>query len=329
MNLINKNVLITGGTGSFGVAMLKALLKKNQIREIRILSRDEKKQFDLRNQFNNKKIKFFIGDVRDANSLDAPFKNLDVVFHAAALKQVPSCEFHPLEAVKTNIIGTENVIKASNNNKVKKLICLSTDKAVYPINAMGCSKLMMEKICLSNAQTNNYTDICITRYGNVIGSRGSLVPQIIEQINKNEPITITNPKMTRFLMSLDEAIKLVLYAIEKGENGDIFVQKTKSTTIESIALALKEIFKSKNLIKIIGIRKGEKIHETLLTSTERFNAKETKKFFKINTKNQYNYNSYFKEGDVTNRSLKDYTSENADFFNKKELKQLLSNIEIT
>lgn len=329
MNFSNKIILITGGTGSFGTAMLENLLKKNQCKEIRIISRDEKKQFDLRQRIRSQNVKMYLSDIRDKASLEVPFKNVDFVFHAAALKQVPSCEFHPMEAVKTNIIGTENIIKACRYSKVKKLICLSTDKAVYPINAMGYSKAMMEKICTANSLNSKETQICITRYGNVIGSRGSLVPQVLSQIKNHETITITDPKMTRFLMSLEDAIELVLHAIRHGKNGDIFIQKAKSATIEKIINKILEINNKKNYPKkIIGIRKGEKIHETLLSSIELQNSIEKKNYFLLNTVNKFNYKIYLEKGKKFKNKINDYTSELAEKISEKELENIIKNIKI-
>ena len=251
-----KKILITGGTGSFGSHVLKKFIKNKNIKEIRVVSRDEKKQYDLRNYFKNDKIKFYIGDVRDLGSMQKCLPGVDCIFHAAALKQVPSCEFHPIEAVKTNVLGTENVINTAIEHKVKKVICLSTDKAVYPINAMGFSKALMEKVCTSNIHTTNKskTSICVTRYGNVIASRGSLIPLLIDQIRKNEPMTITDPRMTRFMMTMDEAIELVMYAITHGKNGDIFIKKTESAKVLEIADGIRTIYKKpKHNLNFIGI----------------------------------------------------------------------------
>ena len=277
MNFTNRNILIVGGTGSFGNEFLKNFIEnKIKFNEIHILSRDEKKQYDMREKYKNTNIKFHIGDVRDASCTDSITKGIDYVFHAAALKQVPSCEFYPMEALKTNILGTNNILTSSIKNEVKKVICLSTDKAVYPINAMGISKAMMEKVALSKSLLRqNKTKICVTRYGNVIGSRGSVVPLIIDQIKNDKPITVTNMDMTRFLMTLDDALDLVFYAFEKGSNGQLFVKKSPSTTIKILVKALLKLFNKKNHpLKIIGVRHGEKMHETLLSSEERALAKE-------------------------------------------------------
>lgn len=278
--LDNKIILITGGTGSFGSTFLSKIAAYNH-KEIRILSRDEKKQDDLRKKFNDTRIKFFIGDVRDINSIKYAIKGCNYIFHAAALKQVPSCEFFPIEAVKTNVYGTYNVVSTAIRYKVDKVICLSTDKACYPINAMGISKAMMEKVALAEARNSDYTKICITRYGNVMASRGSVIPLFIDQINRDKPLTITNKDMTRFLMSLDEAVNLVLYALENGENGDLFVQKSPASTIGDLAKALIKLFNSKSKIKNIGIRHGEKLHETLLTSEEFSKSIEFDNYFKV------------------------------------------------
>ena len=293
INLKNKTLLITGGTGSFGNAVLDKLIG-SEISEIRILSRDEKKQHDMRVHYNNPRIKFFIGDVRDRESIRAAFNEVDYVFHAAALKQVPSCEFFPMEAVKTNVFGTDNVLSIAIENKVKKVVCLSTDKAVYPINAMGVSKAMMEKVFVAKSRTTDYTVICGTRYGNVMGSRGSVIPHFYEQINSGNDITVTDPDMTRFMMTLEEAVNLVFFAFQNGKAGDIFVQKSPSTTIGNLAKTMKKIFKSTVKIRNIGIRHAEKVHETLLSKEERMVAKELEKYFVIPSDNRdLNYNKYF------------------------------------
>ena len=293
INLKNKTLLITGGTGSFGNAVLDKLIG-SEISEIRILSRDEKKQHDMRVHYNNPRIKFFIGDVRDRESIRAAFNEVDYVFHAAALKQVPSCEFFPMEAVKTNVFGTDNVLSIAIENKVKKVVCLSTDKAVYPINAMGVSKAMMEKVFVAKSRTTDYTVICGTRYGNVMASRGSVIPHFYEQINSGNDITVTDPDMTRFMMTLEEAVNLVFFAFQNGKAGDIFVQKSPSTTIGNLAKTMKKIFKSTVKIRNIGIRHAEKVHETLLSKEERMVAKELEKYFVIPSDNRdLNYNKYF------------------------------------
>ena len=292
----NKKLLITGGTGSFGNAVLNKFLSSD-LNEIRIVSRDEKKQHDMRMKYNNPKIKFFIGDVRDNESLRPALQGVDYLFHAAALKQVPSCEFFPLEAVKTNVLGTENVLSVAIENNVKKVICLSTDKAVYPINAMGTSKAMMEKVFVAKSRTTDSTIICGTRYGNVMASRGSVIPHFYDQIKAEKDITVTDPRMTRFMMTLEDAVNLVLFAFENGKQGDIFVQKSPSTTIGELALTMKKIYKSSVEIKNIGIRHAEKMHETLLSKEERLVAEDLEKYFRIPADNRdLNYNKYFFEG---------------------------------
>jgi UDP-N-acetylglucosamine 4,6-dehydratase len=323
-----KNILITGGTGSFGTAFVLFLLKKKiQFKEIRIFSRDEKKQEDLRKFLNLSKIKFYIGDVRDVASLNTAIKNVDYIFHAAAYKQVPSCEFYPLEAVKTNILGTENVLQKAIEHNVKKVICLSTDKAVYPINAMGISKAMMEKIVISKSMVEkNNTIICITRYGNVLASRGSVVPIFINQIKNNQPITVTDPSMTRFLMPMNKAIELVMYAMTNGKNGDIFIQKTPATSIDIIVKALLKIFNKKNNYKInvIGNRHGEKKHESLLTREESFKAKDLNQYFKITSDiRDLNYDLYFSKGNKKISEIEDYSSNNVRQLNLRETEKIL------
>jgi UDP-glucose 4-epimerase len=334
MNVIKKKtIVIFGGTGSFGNAFLEKAIKL-PFKEIKIFSRDEKKQNDQRILFNNKKIKFIIGDVRDKDSVKNVTEGVDYVFHAAALKQVPSCEFYPMEAVKTNILGTENIINSCIENEVKKVICLSTDKAVYPINAMGMSKALMEKIVIAKSREikNNKTSLCITRYGNVLLSRGSVIPMFVSQILKKEKINITNPSMTRFLMSLDEAIDLVLFAIENAKNGQIIIPKTKATTLEILALAVMNIYKYPNtMVKIIGTRHGEKLHETLMNRQEYIFSSTTKKYFLINSdQRDLNYNLYFSEGKKDFNSYQDYTSSNTSQLNLKQtinlLKPLILNI---
>ena len=318
----NKTLLITGGTGSFGNAVLNRFLKSD-IKEIKIFSRDEKKQDDMRRLYKSKKIKFFVGDVRDPLSIDGAMANTDYVFHAAALKQVPSCEFFPVEAVKTNIIGTENVLNSAINNKVEKIICLSTDKAVYPINAMGISKAMMEKVFVAKSRNSGKTKIIGTRYGNVMGSRGSVIPLFIEQIKAGKPITITDPKMTRFMMTLDDAVELVLYAFKNGNQGDLFVQKSPAATVSVLAKALVELYKSKSPVKEIGIRHGEKMYETLVTKEEMIKAEDQEKYFKITPDGRdLNYDQYFSKGTV--KSSKDeYNSNNTNVLNVEEMKNLL------
>ena len=322
----DKILLITGGTGSFGNAVLNKLINSD-ILEVRILSRDEKKQHDLRVAYNNPKIKFFIGDVRDKQSLVSAIKGVDYIFHAAALKQVPSCEFFPIEAVKTNILGTENVLSVAINNNVKKVICLSTDKAVYPINAMGTSKAMMEKVFVAKSRTSDSTVICGTRYGNVMASRGSVIPHFYDQIKSGKDITVTDPNMTRFMMTLDEAVNLVLFAFENGNPGDIFVQKSPSTTIGELASTMKKIYNSPVEIKNIGIRHAEKVHETLLSREERMVCEELKDYFRIPSDNRdLNYNKYFSEGQRNLSQIEEYNSFNTNRLSEAELIKLLSSI---
>ena len=323
----NKTLLITGGTGSFGNAVLNRFLQSD-IKEIKIFSRDEKKQDDMRRSYKSSKIKFFVGDVRDPLSIDGAMANTDYVFHAAALKQVPSCEFFPVEAVKTNIIGTENVLNSAINNKVEKIICLSTDKAVYPINAMGISKAMMEKVFVAKSRNSGKTKIIGTRYGNVMGSRGSVIPLFIEQIKAGKPITITDPKMTRFMMSLDEAVELVLYAFKNGNQGDLFVQKSPAATVSVLAKALVELYKSKSTVKEIGIRHGEKMYETLVTKEEMIKAEDQEKYFKITPDGRdLNYDQYFSKGTVKS-SIDEYNSNNTNLLNVEEMKNLLQDLPI-
>ncbi len=324
----NKTLLITGGTGSFGNAVLNRFIKSN-IKEIRIFSRDEKKQNDMRLKYNNPKIKFIIGDVRNYCSIHNAMKNVDYVFHAAALKQVPSCEFFPIEAVKTNILGVENVLEAAIENNVEKVIALSTDKAVYPINAMGISKAMMEKLVIAKSRTiyNQNTILCCTRYGNVMASRGSVIPLFVEQIQNNHPITITDPNMTRFLMSIDEAVDLVVFAFTNGNQGDILVQKAPASTINDLAIALKEIFNSSIDIKIIGTRHGEKLYETLVTREEMSKAIDLGKYFKIKADNRdLNYNNYFINGKKEISRQNDYNSHNTKRLNIDKIKEKLLNL---
>jgi len=321
----NKTLLITGGTGSFGNAVLDRFLNTD-IGEIRIFSRDEKKQDDMRKRYNNNKVKFYIGDVRDIQSIRNAMFGVDYIFHAAALKQVPSCEFFPLEAVKTNVLGTDNVLTTAIECEVKKIICLSTDKAAYPINAMGISKAMMEKVFIAKSKTvdSNKTTICGTRYGNVMASRGSVIPLFIDQIKTGKPITITNPNMTRFLMSLDEAVELVIYAFMNGIAGDIMVQKAPASTIGDLAQALKELFDSENEIKIIGTRHGEKQYETLLTKEEYFVAEDRGDFFCVPAdKRDLNYDKYFVEGRQKLSNEEEYNSNNTKILTIKQIKELL------
>lgn len=321
----NKVLLITGGTGSFGNAVLKRFLNTD-IGEIRIFSRDEKKQDDMRRALKSNKVKFFIGDVRDYNSVAAAMHGVDYVFHAAALKQVPSCEFFPMEAVKTNIIGTDNVLNAAIAYGVKKVICLSTDKAVYPINAMGISKAMMEKVMVAKSRTVDpgKITICGTRYGNVMASRGSVIPLFVQQIKAGQPLTVTDPKMTRFLMRLDEAVELVLFAYENGAPGDIFVQKAPACTIGDLAQAIKEIFNADNEIRIIGTRHGEKLYETLLTREEMAHAEDLGKYYRIPADTRdLNYDRYFIKGEEQISYGSEYTSHNTERLNIEQVKDKL------
>ena len=320
-----KVLLITGGTGSFGNAVLRRFLKTG-IKEIRIFSRDEKKQDDMRHYYNNDKIKYYIGDVRSYQSIDEALYGVDYVFSAAALKQVPSCEFFPMEAVKTNVYGTDNVLSACIHQGVKKVICLSTDKAAYPINAMGTSKAMMEKVFVAKSRTidEDKTLICGTRYGNVMCSRGSVIPLFIDQIRDNKPITITEPKMTRFIMSLEEAVELVLYAFENAHTGDIFVQKAPACTIETLAQAVKELFHGQNETKIIGIRHGEKMAETLLTAEEYLRAVDEGGFFRVPADNRdLNYDRYFTKGMEKRADIVTFNSDNTTILNVEQVKEKL------
>lgn len=321
----DKVLLITGGTGSFGHAVMERFLNTD-IKEIRIFSRDEKKQDDMRKKYKNDKLKFYIGDVRDVNSLRDSMHGVDYVFHAAALKQVPSCEFFPLEAVKTNVLGTDNVLTVAINARVKKVICLSTDKAAYPINAMGISKAMMEKVFIAKSKMIDpqQTLICGTRYGNVMASRGSVIPLFINQIKNNLPITITDPNMTRFLMSLEEAVELVIFAFENAIAGDIMVQKSPASTIGDLAIAIKELFNAKNEIKIIGTRHGEKLYETLLTKEEYIVAKDMGGFYRVPADTRdLNYDKYFVEGDQLLTTEEEYNSHNTQRLSIEEIKQKL------
>ena len=318
-------LLITGGTGSFGKALLKKYLNTSKFTEIRVFSRDEKKQDELRKSLSSTKVKFYIGDVRDISSLENVINGTDFIFHAAALKQVPSCEFFPLEAVKTNILGTNNVLTVAKNQKVKKVVVLSTDKAAYPINAMGMSKALMEKVMVANSRDCEYSKsiLCGTRYGNVMASRGSVIPLFIDQIKAKKDITITNPDMTRFMMNLDNAVDLVMHAFEKGNNGDIFVQKSPAATIKTLALALLELYSSNSKIKNIGIRHGEKMYETLVTKEEMIKSEDQGEYFKILPDNRsLNYDQYFSKGTVKS-SLDEYNSSNTKLLNVKEMKKLL------
>jgi len=323
----DKILLITGGTGSFGNAVLDRFLDSD-IKEIRIFSRDEKKQHDMRVAYNNHKIKFYIGDVRNENSLRDAMIGVDYVFHAAALKQVPSCEFYPIEAVQTNVLGTENVLNAAISNDVEKVVCLSTDKAVYPINAMGVSKAMMEKVFVAKSRNSKNTIITGTRYGNVMASRGSVIPHFIDQIKSGKPITVTDPNMTRFMMTLDHAVELVLYAFNNGQSGDIFVQKSPASTIGELAQSLKDIYNSEVEIKTIGIRHAEKMHETLLSKEEFMVAEDLGEYYKVAADNRdLNYDKYFSKGSEI-VELEEYNSFNTHRLSQIELKDLLAQINI-
>jgi UDP-N-acetylglucosamine 4,6-dehydratase/5-epimerase len=325
----SKTLLITGGTGSFGNAILKAFLNTD-VKEIRIFSRDEKKQNDMRIEYNNEKLKFYLGNVRDYESIRPVMHGVDYMFHAAALKQVPSCEFYPLEAIKTNVLGTENVLNAAVEYGVKKAIVLSTDKAVYPINAMGMTKALMEKIMVAKSRMldENKIVLCGTRYGNVIGTRGSVIPLFIKQIREGAPLTITDPNMTRFLMPLEEAINLVLYALQNAKQGDIFIQKAPACTMGDLATAVKEIFQAKNEIVIIGTRHGEKLHEALLTREERARCEDSGNYFRIlpDTRD-LNYNKYFSKGEQRISFEQDYTSNNTKRLNVEEIIVTLTNVD--
>jgi len=324
--LNGKTVLITGGTGSFGNAFLKKIINTD-IKEVRIFSRDEKKQHDMRVSWQNDKIKFYIGDVRNYNSLNSSMKNVDYIFHAAALKQVPSCEFFPFEAVQTNVIGTENVLNCAIENQVKKVVCLSTYKAVYPINSMGISKAMMEKIATAKSRMADNTIITITRYGNVLASRGSVVPYFIDQIKASKDITITDPNMSRFIMTLEQAVDLVLFAFSNGNQGDIFVQKAPAATIDMIAHTLIDIFKTKSNIKIIGPRHGEKLYESLLSKEEFSIAEDLGDFYKVKADNRdLNYDKYFLSGDSQISLLNEYHSHNTYRLNKEELTKIFMDL---
>lgn len=324
MKIKDKTLLITGGTGSFGTAVLNRFLQTDHFKEIRIFSRDEKKQDDMRNLYKNDKIKYYIGDVRDYSSVEPATRGVDYIFHAAALKQVPSCEFFPMQAVQTNVIGTQNVIDAAVKNNVAKVICLSTDKAAYPINAMGISKAMMEKVAVAASRNAGETTVCLTRYGNVMASRGSVIPLFVKQIKNQEPLTITDPKMTRFLMSLEEAVDLVLFAFEHGNPGDLFVNKAPAGTIGDLAQALKELFKADNEIKIIGTRHGEKLYETLCTREEMEKAEDMGEFYRIPADNRdLNYAQYFSEGDRDISAIEDYHSHNTEQQDVEGMKKLL------
>ncbi len=328
-----KTLMITGGTGSFGNAVLNRFLKTD-IGEIRIFSRDEKKQDDMRHEFQAKmpdvaeKIKFFIGDVRDISSVKNAMHGVDYIFHAAALKQVPSCEFFPMEAVRTNVLGTDNVLTAAIDEGVECVICLSTDKAAYPVNAMGVTKALEERVAVAKSRNTTSTKICCTRYGNVMCSRGSVIPLWIDQIKAGNPITITEPSMTRFIMSLDEAVDLVLFAFEHGVNGDILVQKAPACTIETLAKAVTELFNPKTEIKVIGIRHGEKMYETLLTNEECANAIDMGDFYRVPSDNRgLNYDKYFKDGDIERTQLSEFDSNNTKLLSVEQVKEKLLSLD--
>ena len=320
-----KVLMITGGTGSFGNTVLKRFLS-TEVSEIRIFSRDEKKQEDMRIALNNSKLKFYIGDVRDYDSVHQAMRGVDYVFHAAALKQVPSCEFYPMEAVRTNVIGTENVLNAATANGVKRVVVLSTDKAVYPINAMGISKAMAEKLVVAKSRMQRETEtvFCSTRYGNVMASRGSVIPLFVSQLKEGKPLTVTDPNMTRFLMSLEDSVNLVLYAYEHGKQGDIFVQKAPASTVADLAQALKELFKSDSAVRIIGTRHGEKLYESLISREEMAHAQDMGGYYRIPADNRdLNYAKYFSEGEEKISHLDDYTSHNTHRLSVEQVKQLL------
>jgi UDP-glucose 4-epimerase len=321
----DKTLMITGGTGSFGNAVLKRFIETD-VREIRIFSRDEKKQEDMRIALNNPKLRFYIGDVRDYNSIHDAMKGVNYVFHAAALKQVPSCEFYPMEAVKTNVLGAENVMNAAIAQDVERVIVLSTDKAVYPINAMGLSKAMMEKLMMAKARMQGEGDtvLCATRYGNVMASRGSVIPLFVSQLREGKPITITDPGMTRFLMSLEDSVDLVLYAFEHGRQGDIFVQKAPASTIEVLAIALRELFQRDNPIRVIGTRHGEKLYESLVSREEIAKAEDMGQYYRVPSDDRdLNYAKYFVEGELEIAALDDYTSHNTERLDVEGVKRLL------
>jgi len=322
----NKILLITGGTGSFGNAVLRRFLDTD-IKEIRIFSRDEKKQDDMRKRYNNSKLKFYIGDVRDVNSIKDAMRHVDYVFHAAALKQVPSCEFYPMQAVKTNVVGTENVLNAAIEAGVERAICLSTDKAAYPINAMGISKAMMEKVAIAKGRNlgESETTICVTRYGNVMASRGSVIPLFIDQIRSGQPMTITNPEMTRFMMSLDQAVELVLFAFENGKSGDLFVQKSPASTVENLAVTLKNMLgKPDHEIKIIGTRHGEKVYEVLMTKEEAARSEDMGDYFRVAADDRdLNYNKYFKDGEKKLTEAEEYHSHNTVQLDEAGMREML------
>ena len=320
----NKILLITGGTGSFGNAVLNRFLHTDHFSEIRIFSRDEKKQDDLRRKLSSPKVKFYIGDVRDQLSVENAVRGVDYIFHAAALKQVPSCEFFPVEAVKTNVIGTENVLEAAIKNNVKNVVVLSTDKAVYPINAMGISKAMMEKVLVAKSRNAMNTVICGTRYGNVMASRGSVIPLFVDQIKSKQNLTLTNPSMTRFMMTLEDAVDLVLFAFENADPGDMFVQKAPAATVQTLAEALLEMYGSESKIEVIGTRHGEKLYESLLTREEKVKAEDMGDYYRVPADNRdLNYANYFSQGEVDMNAVEDYHSHNTDRLDVEGMKRLL------
>lgn len=326
---VDKTLMITGGTGSFGNAVLKRFLE-TEVREIRIFSRDEKKQEDMRIALNHPKLKFYIGDVREYSSIHEAMQGVDYVFHAAALKQVPSCEFYPMEAVRTNVLGAENVMNAAVANGVDRVVVLSTDKAVYPINAMGLSKAMMEKLMVAKSRMRNEgeTVLCATRYGNVMASRGSVIPLFVKQLKEGKPLTITDPLMTRFLMSLEDSVDLVLYAFEHGRQGDIFVQKAPASTVDVLAQSLKELFNLDNDIRVIGTRHGEKLYESLVSREEMAKAEDMGQYYRIPADNRdLNYAKYFVEGETIIASLDDYTSHNTTRLDVEGVKSLLHKLD--
>lgn len=326
--LKNKILLITGGTGSFGNAVLNRFLDTDHFSEIRVFSRDEKKQEDQRRRLSHPKVKFYIGDVRDPQSVETAVRGVDYIFHAAALKQVPSCEFFPVEAVKTNVLGTENVLEAAIRNNVKNVVVLSTDKAVYPINAMGISKAMMEKVLVAKSRNAGSTVITGTRYGNVMASRGSVIPLFVDQIKANKNLTLTDPSMTRFMMTLEDAVDLVLFAFENANPGDMFVQKAPAATIETLAKALLEMYDSKGEIKVIGTRHGEKLYESLLTREEKIKAEDMGDYYRIPADNRdLNYANYFSEGEVDMSTIEDYHSHNTERLDVEGMKKLLLKLE--
>lgn len=331
MKIQGKTLLITGGTGSFGNAVMHRFLNTDHFKEIRIFSRDEKKQDDMRKRYNNRKIKFYLGDVRDRTSVETVVKGVDYIFHAAALKQVPSCEFFPLEAVKTNILGTDNVLNAAEKYAVKRVVVLSTDKAAYPINAMGMSKALMEKVTIARSRNldDSKTVFCCTRYGNVMASRGSVIPLFIDQIKSGKPLTITDPGMTRFMMTLEDAVDLVLYAFENTRQGDLFVQKAPAATIETLAKALLELYNAKNEIKIIGTRHGEKVYETLVNREDMVKAEDLGGYYRIPADTRdLNYEQYFSEGNPEESKVEEYHSHNTYRLNVEEMKELLKKLPV-